>query len=251
MPQWMALTGILPALALMAIVDLADAKRPEPHWQVRKLALFGALAVGPVYLAQLWLADRVPLAGVPGALFDGFVSAALVEEGAKALVLWLGVWRHPAFDERLDGIVYATRAGLGFALVENVLALSHTDSTFGFVGTFVLRAFFAVPVHAITAGFIGDLAARRRFDGRGPGLLGGLAIAVCLHGLYDAALSLAQLPVFSPATRVALALVPMAVVAAGFLVLRARAATALLLDDADHLHGHRREQHAAAGFVLR
>ena len=251
MPPWIALTGMLPALALMTLVDLADAKRPEPHWQVRKLALLGALAVVPVFFLQTFLARFVTLTGVGSAFFDGFVSAALLEEGAKALVLWFGVWRHPAFDERLDGIVYATRAGLGFALVENVLALSNTDSTFGFVGTFVLRAFFAVPVHAIAAGFIGDFAARRRFDGTGPGLAGGLGIAVLLHGLYDTALSLEQVSTLSFELKGALALVPLLIVGVGFFVLRARATEALRRDDADHAHPGRRAQHAEAGYVLR
>ena len=50
MPVWMALTGALPALALMTLVDLADAKRPEPHWQVRKVAVLGGLSVLPVFL---------------------------------------------------------------------------------------------------------------------------------------------------------------------------------------------------------
>ncbi len=251
MPLWMALTGMLPALALMTLVDLADAKRPEPHWQVRKLALLGALAVAPVFFLQTFLARLVTLTGVSSAFFDGFVSAALIEEGAKALVLWFGVWRHPAFDERLDGIVYATRAGLGFALVENVLALSNTSSTLGFVGTFVLRAFFAVPVHAITAGFIGDFTARRRFDGTGPGLAGGLVIAVLLHGLYDTALSLEQVSTLSFEVKGALALVPLLIVGVGFFVLRARATEALRRDDADHAHPGRRVQHAEAGYVLR
>lgn len=251
MPTWMALTGMLPALALMTLVDLADAKRPEPHWQVRKLALLGALAVVPVFFLQTWLAKLVTFTGPAGAFFDSFVSAALIEEGAKALVLWFGVWRHPAFDERLDGIVYATRAGLGFALVENVLALSNTDTTFGFLGTFVLRAFFAVPVHAIAAGFIGDFAARRRFDGTGPGLLGGLVVAVLLHGLYDTALSLAQLSTVSIEMKGVLALVPLFVVGVGFFVLRARATEALRRDDEAHAHAGRRVQHAEAGYVLR
>lgn len=249
MPLWMALTGALPALALMTLVDLADAKRPEPHWQVRKVALLGALAVLPVYLAQGWLRRVLTLEALPQAVFDSFVSAAVLEEGAKALVLWLAVWRHPAFDERLDGIVYATRAGLGFALVENVMALAGTESTLGFLGTYVLRACFSVPCHAIAAGFIGDLAARRRFDGRGPGLAGGLLIAVLLHGLFDLALFL--VPLVSGPAQLALGLAPLVVVIGGFIVLHRRAVTALALDDADHRHPDRRPQGTDAGFVLR
>lgn len=249
MPVWMALTGALPALALMTLVDLADAKRPEPHWQVRKVALLGGLSVFPVLWLQRALSPLVQVGGLPQALFDGFVSAALLEEGAKTLVLALAVWRHPAFDERLDGIVYATRAGLGFALVENVMALSTSESTLSFLGTFVLRAFFSVPLHAIAAGFIGDLAARRRFDGTGPGLLGGFVIAVLLHGSFDVALYV--LPLAPGWWELPLALVPLMLVVVGFLVLRRRAATALALDDRDHHHPDRRPQRVEAGYVLR
>ncbi|MCA2981317.1 MAG: PrsW family intramembrane metalloprotease [Myxococcaceae bacterium] len=251
MPVWMALTGALPAIALMTIVDLADAKRPEPHWQVRKVALWGGLAVLPCLLAQRWLAQAVVLEGAGGALFEGFVSAALLEEAAKALVLWLVVWRHPAFDERLDGIVYGTRAGLGFALVENVLALWGSTSAVGFVGAYVLRALFAVPCHAIAAGFMGDLAARRRFDGAGPGLAGGIAVAVLVHGAYDAALYLAAVPGVALGVQAVAMLVPLSVVVGGFLLLRHRALLALTRDDADHRHAGRRPQRSEAGYVLR
>lgn len=249
MPVWMALTGALPALALMVLVDLADAKRPEPHWQVRKTAVLGGLAVVPVFALQRLLGSFVTLEALPRAAFDAFLSAALLEEGAKALILWLAVWRHPAFDERLDGIVYATRAGLGFALVENVAALWNTDSAFAFLGTYVLRALFSVPCHAIAAGFLGDLAARRRFDGTGPGLTGGLLVAVLLHGAFDFGLYL--VPLLSGAAQMVAMLGPPLVVVGGFLVLRSRAASALAHDDAEHHHPGRRPQHSEAGYVLR
>lgn len=251
MPAWMALTGALPALALMALVDVADAKRPEPHWQLRKVAVLGALAVVPVYFAQEWLRVNVPWSGVRLVAFDAFVSAALLEEGAKALILWAVVWRHPAFDERLDGIVYATRAGLGFALVENVATLASTDTLFGFVGTFLLRAFFAVPLHAIAAGFMGDLAARRRFDGTGPGLVGGLLVAIGLHGAYDGLLFLERLETLPMEARLVCAVGAPSVVVMGFFVLKGHATRALALDDAEHKHPGRKSQTAEAGYVLR
>lgn len=251
MPGWMSLTGALPALALMLVVDHFDAKRPEPHWQVRKVAFFGALAVVPVFFLQVWLRERVPLEGLASVAFDAFISAGVIEEGAKALVLFLAVWRHPAFDERLDGIVYATRAGLGFALVENVASLSNTDSLFGFVGTFLLRAFFAVPCHAIAAGFMGDLAARRRFDGKGPGLVGGLLVAIFVHGAYDFCLGVEQLGSVAVELRILAAVAAPVVVVVGFLVLREHAKRALAADDVAHKHPDRRGQSVEAGYVLR
>jgi hypothetical protein len=87
------------------------------------------------------------------------------------------VWRRPEFDERMDGIVYASRGGLGFALVENVLYLLNQHSLQGQIVVWVERALLAVPGHAMWTGMIGAMAARRRFDGSGLGLLGGYLLA--------------------------------------------------------------------------
>ena len=111
--------------------------------------------------------------------------AAAIEEACKILVVYWVVWRRPEFDERMDGIVYASRAGLGFALVENVMYLLQQDTLGGQLQTWILRAVLAVPGHAMWTGMIGAMAARRRFDGRGLGLLGGYLLAVSFHGAYD------------------------------------------------------------------
>lgn len=186
-----ALTGALPALAAMWYIDRLDAKRPEPRGTLRKVALFGALSVIPVVVVGYALMPFAPAAGsYARALYDSFVVAAGVEEMAKLLVVYWVVWGRPEFDERMDGIVYATRAGLGFALVENVLYLWASADATGFLVTFIMRALLAVPGHAIWAGIMGYYAAKRRFDGSGPGLLGGYLLAVLMHGAYDAAIFL-------------------------------------------------------------
>ena len=86
----------------------------------------------------------------------------------------------------MDGIVYATRAGLGFALVENVMYLLGSGSYLAFIGMFFARALLAVPMHAISAAVMGYFAGRKRFDGTGIGLFGGFILAVLIHGIYDA-----------------------------------------------------------------
>ena len=252
-----ALAGAIPALLLMWWVDRKDASRPEPRHLLRLVSIAGGLATLPCIAAQLALGALWSPGGVDGALFTAYVSAGLVEESAKAACLWLVVWRHPAFDERFDGIVYATRAGLGFALVENVGYLVGTHSATGFAGVFLLRAVLAVPGHAIYAGFMGHYAARKRFDGEGPGLLGGLLIAIFLHGTYDAALFLcgvfgerggSQALLIFP-----LLVVPFLVVGLGYRRLKQHAVEALYLDDLDHAEQARPRPRLplGMGFVLR
>lgn len=250
----LALSGVLPAMALMAFVARFDAKRPEPRKQLWLVTLFGGLVTLPVIGLQLLL-EKLNPGGYSGAIYTAFIVAAVTEETSKALALYFAVWRHPSFDERLDGIVYATRAGLGFALVENVGYLMGAESISGFLGIFVMRAVLAVPGHAIYAGFMGYWTARRRFDAKGPGLAGGLLIAIALHGAYDAALFLcAELGKSTGPERLLVLLllpIPVVVVVAGFLRLRAHAREALALDDVTHAPKPPPRLPAGMGFVLR
>lgn len=247
----LAFSGAVPALLLMAYVSRADAKRPEPAQQLRRAAVLGGLSTIPVIFLQLGL-EKLNPGGMTGALYTAFFVAALTEEVAKALALYFAVWRHPAFDERLDGIVYATRAGLGFALVENVGYLMGAESPSGFIGIFVMRAVLAVPGHAIYAGFMGYWAARKRFDGVGPGLLGGLGIAIFLHGTYDAALFLCgALPEDLKLLVLLLIWVPLIVVVGGYRRLKAHAAEALRLDELTHAPKPAPRLPLGVGFILR
>jgi RsiW-degrading membrane proteinase PrsW (M82 family) len=233
----LALAGALPALAAMWYVDRLDAKRPEPRWRLRKLAIAGGVAVIPCGVLELLLKSQVKLPPLPSAFFEAFVVAAAIEELGKLLCVYLFVWRRPELDERMDGIVYATRAALGFALVENILYLSSADGTGSYVSMYLGRALLAVPGHAIWAGLMGYLWARRRFDNVGPGLLGGYAVAVLLHGAYDAALfSLPEMVRLTGTPLVALPLlaVPLLVVGWGAVVLRQKARLAVALDDEAH-----------------
>src|SRR4051812_8581864 len=224
-----ALTGMIPALLAMWYVDRLDVKNPEPRWQLRKVAIWGGLSTIPCIVAQLILDKGLAIdPHTPaGALFTSYLSASLTEETAKALVLYFAIWKHPAFDERLDGIVYATRAGLGFALVENVGYLLGSQSAGGFAGMFIARAILAVPLHAICAGYMGYYAAKQRFDGKGPGIVGGLVIAILLHGTYDAAIFMCgALPKGSELLLMGLLPIPVLVVSLGLWRLKIHARNA-------------------------
>jgi RsiW-degrading membrane proteinase PrsW (M82 family) len=256
----LALLGAAPALLAMALVDAMDRKRPEPPGTLRRVALAGAFSALPVILVGELLKLASPGPGYPAALWLAFVIAAVPEEAAKLASVYLMAWRRPEFDERMDGIVYGARAGLGFALVENVAYLLLMPQSFAeYLQLYVARAVLAVPGHAIWGGVAGYFAARRRFDGHGPGWWGGFGLAVLMHGLYDAwvfcapvaiadghrwlATTVGGLPVVIYAG-------PAILILGGALLLRALAQRALDLDDEDearmigfwaqpHRHPHR------------
>ena len=238
--QWIAFSGAVPALVAMWLVDRLDAKRPEPARLRRLVAVAGALSVIPAAILEIYLTSTVgervaPVLTYQGASFHAFVVAAFVEEACKILVVYWVVWRRPEFDERMDGIVYASRAGLGFALVENVMYLLQEHTLGGELRLWVMRAVLAVPGHAMWTGMIGAMAARRRFDGRGLGLLGGYLLAVAFHGAYDMCVYLQQPLHYEGYDNLALLVMPALVglILVAYFVLRAMARKALELDDLD------------------
>lgn len=238
-----ALSGVIPALIAMWIVDRLDAKRPEPRSTRRLVVFVGMLSVIPALVLEVALSSLVgtelePQLTYQGASFQAFVVAAGVEEACKILVVYWVVWRRPEFDERMDGIVYASRAGLGFALVENVMYLLRQNSLEGQIVVWVERALLAVPGHAMWTGMIGAQAARRRFDGKGLGLIGGYLLAVAFHGAYDASVFV-QAPLHLEGLDSighALLAVPVVLTVIAFFVLRSMARTALRHDDAAAVH---------------
>jgi protease PrsW len=238
----LALTGVIPAVAAMWYVDRLDRKRPEPARLRRWVVLVGALSVIPALILGQILEAAVGRSFGPeftynGALYQSFVRAAAVEEACKIAVVYWVVWRHSEFDERMDGIVYATRAGLGFAMVENFFYLLQQDGMGSFLTTWVLRAFLAVPGHAMWTGMIGAMAARRRFDGKGVGLLGGFVLAVFFHGGYDACIFLGKPLSLEGRDDLATLLLigPLLFTIAAALLMRRLSRSAARLDDADAL----------------
>ncbi|MBT9154783.1 MAG: Protease PrsW [Firmicutes bacterium] len=115
-------------------------------------------------------------------LLENFIVIALVEEAVKfGAFFWL-VFRHPAFNEPYDGMMYAITASLGFAAVENVLYVAQ-----GGAPVALARMVLAVPAHALFGAFMGyyvgrakfSLSAKRRY------LVAAIIIPVLLHGTYN------------------------------------------------------------------
>lgn len=245
-----AFSGVIPALIAMWIIDRLDAKRPEPARTRRLVVLFGMISVIPAFVIEVVLSRLLgeqlePQLTYQGSSFQAFIVAAAVEEACKIVVVYWVVWRKPEFDERMDGIIYASRAGLGFALVENVMYLLGQESLQGQLIVWVERALLAVPGHAMWTGMIGAMAARRRFDGKGLGLIGGYLLAVAFHGTYDVSVFVQQPLHLEGHDDIAhlLLLAPVALTVIAFFVLRSMARTALRLDDAAlHVHAHAAER---------
>ena len=108
--------------------------------------------------------------------------AAWTEETFKFAALLILFWQNVQFNEKFDGIVYACFVSLGFAGVENILYVFD-----GGVGVGWLRAFTAVPAHALFGVLMGYQFGLARFypKERYRRLILALLIPFVLHGIYD------------------------------------------------------------------
>ena len=128
--------------------------------------------------------DAVALAEEDGAALFAYAMLAIgpIEEFSKLLPFMLVVLRFKAFDEPLDGIIYASFIALGYAAVENYFYLEFLTGlesiARGFAGPVIHILFASIWAFWITGAWLNKRPIAK------PALLG-FALAAGLHGLYD------------------------------------------------------------------
>jgi protease PrsW len=187
--------AVLPVPIYLALALWLDRFEAEPAPMLAGAFLWGAT------VAVLWailfeiLAARVVgfLAGPQAAaLFMTVIAAPFVEELAKGVALLLLFhWKKDEFDGIVDGIIYATMVGLGFAMTENIAYYGHALGQMGVMGSVVvvLRGIITPFLHPLFTAFTGmGLGWARVSSSRAVRILaplGGLALAMFFHCFWN------------------------------------------------------------------
>jgi RsiW-degrading membrane proteinase PrsW (M82 family) len=175
--------ALAPVLVIAVYIYLRDRYEREPIGQLVLALTAGGLITIPVIFVETWLSFPLEfMEGMASAAWSALVVAAMTEESFKFLALMILFWNNRNFNEKFDGIVYASFIALGFAGVENILYVAD-----GGTGVGLVRAFTAVPGHALFGILMGYQAGLARFypAERNRRLFYALALPVLLHGLYD------------------------------------------------------------------
>jgi len=118
-------SATLPVPIYLVLVLWIDRYEAEPYWMLGTAFFWGAL-VAVFFAIVINTAGFVVVALLTndvsaGKTFGAVISAPIVEESAKALILFIFFfWKKDEFDGTIDGIVYAAMVGLGFAMTENI-----------------------------------------------------------------------------------------------------------------------------------
>ena len=180
----------LPILFWAAYHYHKDRYLPEPVGNLMLTFVLGMLAVGLSHLLYLGLGliglrfDAGDLADTNRLAFLAYTLLAIgpIEELAKLMPFLLVVLRFEELDERLDGIIYASVIGLGYAAVENWQYLDYLTPTEAFA-----RGFASPVVHIVFASIWGYWIAQARLQGHSmaQAVIVSVLVAAALHGLYD------------------------------------------------------------------
>lgn len=131
-----------------------------------------------------------------------FFIVALIEEFSKYVIVRYFNQPRKGFNEPFDGIIYAVMVSMGFAAVENILYVFQ-----GGIQVALLRAFTAIPAHAIFAILMGYFMGKAKFSkNKTKWNLIGLSLAIVFHGAYDFFLFINFIPGISVGAFVALIL---------------------------------------------
>ena len=156
------LSAITPVLVALWYINRKDSLHPEPTKWLIKAFLFGILSAllsfgfsVPTSMLLGMELDANTYSSIPEAFSDAFALAAIPEELAKFIMLWLLIRKNPYFDEHFDGIVYAVCVGMGFAGIENVLYLVQGIEDGSWVRAGIGRALFSIPGHFLFAVLMG------------------------------------------------------------------------------------------------
>ncbi|HUW14916.1 MAG TPA: PrsW family glutamic-type intramembrane protease [Anaerolineae bacterium] len=180
------LLALVPALIWLLFFYLLDRLEPEP-----KRYVIGVFFLGALLAAAIGIPLVNDLFGVSGWLYEGalvqLVGGILVigfaQEFLKYAAVRYTVFGSREFDERLDGVIYGTAAGLGYATMLNIhYVLSHAGVDLS-VG--VIRIVVTALAQASFSGIVGYFLAQDKFEGKPVWWMPlGLALAAVLNGTF-------------------------------------------------------------------
>lgn len=181
---------LLPVLFWAGYHYYKDRHLPEP---LGNLLLAFVLGIASAYLARLMYGalglaglryDALELArsSLAGMFAYAVLAIGIIEEVAKLVPFLLVVLRFRAFDERIDGIIYASFIALGFATVENVQYLPFLTTAEsiarGLAGPLVHIMFASVWGYHVGLAYLQKKALPAT-------VIVAVGVTALLHGVYD------------------------------------------------------------------
>lgn len=177
--------SILPVLLVIVFVYIMDKYEKEPRHLLLFSFLLGAIVsiiiTTLMYVGFDFIFPPAEEFSVPQQFLKAFLVVGLTEEFSKYIIIRYYSQPKRDFNEPFDGIMYAVMVSMGFAATENFVYVLE-----GGYQVAIVRAFSAIPAHAIFGVLMGYFMGRAKFaKNRIANNLIGLLLAILFHGAYD------------------------------------------------------------------
>jgi protease PrsW len=188
-PETLLLSGVIlsliPAAIWLVFFYRQDRLEPEPKALILEVFLLGGLLAGSIgiplvnlYNLPIWLYDNFWVNLVGAVLVIGFS-----QEFLKYAAVRFSIFNSAEFDERIDGIIYATAAGLGFATALNITFVVSSGGVN--LGMGAIRIVLTALAQASFAGITGYFLGKEKFEKKPVWWMPlGLALAAALNGIF-------------------------------------------------------------------
>lgn len=195
LPQAFVESNLVPIGLVLAIVPAAlwlnffyaqDRLEPEPHHYVLGVFFLAMLATDVLWrhlVEGLFRLDEWVAADNLSALLGNILVVGFVLQGVVYAVVRITVYATAEFDERMDGIVYGTAAGLGIATMLNINFI--LDSGGADLGLGVIHIVVTTLAQAAFGGVVGYFMGEMKFTDEPFWWMPlGVAIAAVLNGVF-------------------------------------------------------------------
>ncbi len=179
--------AILPALLWLGVFRQLDRLEPEPHQYLLSVTLLAALFAGTIgeplrwglFELHRWQPENAAWSIAVQALISGVILATIVYVTVRYTV-----FLSDEFDERADGIIYGTAAGLGVATLLNFDYVLDNRGLALDVGT--ARIIVAALTLAALGGLVGYGLGQIKFERHAPWFAASfVGLAALLYGIFD------------------------------------------------------------------
>jgi RsiW-degrading membrane proteinase PrsW (M82 family) len=179
--------ALIPAALWLNFFYAQDRLEPEPHHYVLGVFVLAMLVtdvawryvVDGIFQLDDWVAADNLSALVGEILVVGFLLQAVVYGVVRATV-----YRTAEFDERMDGIVYGTAAGLGVATMLNINFILESGGVD--LGLGVIHIVVTALAHAAFGGVVGYFMGEMKFTDEPFWWMPlGVSLAAVLNGLFE------------------------------------------------------------------
>ena len=179
--------ALVPAVLWLSVFYAQDRREPEPRSFVLLVALLGGLlaaAIGQPVLNDLfnvpsWI-GRDTLTEILGSI----LVVGFTQEFLKYAAVRYSIYYSREFDQRIDGVIYGSAAGLGYAAMLNMIMVVSSGGVD--LDSGVIRIVVTQLVHGSLGALTGYFLGRNKLD-RMPvwWMPLGVALAAAINGLFS------------------------------------------------------------------